>query len=235
MAQELLRDVEQLLDSEMGELRRRTAAISSSIRLLGRSDTSSDGSSSLSSPRSTSSISGNSTGSSGVGGCGKCPSVPSTHIIVTTLEENDRASMKSGRKTGNQTPYRCPEPGQGGNRARSEPPFPGEEGLYRARSCPGLPRPSAASEDTETVCALVPDLQLVRLRGTRQHHSRDKFLNRYSCGALDSRQPASASAFESCPDFGNLRHCVREGDSIHSSSSSLSSTHSSFTRLLQVS
>ncbi|KAK4324951.1 hypothetical protein Pmani_004440 [Petrolisthes manimaculis] len=235
MAQELLRDVEQLLDSEMGELRRRTAAISSSLRLLGRSDTSSDGSSSLSSPRSTSSISGNSSGSSGVGGCSKCPNVPSTHIIVTTLEENNRSSMKGGKKTGVQTPHRCPEPSQGGNRARSEPPFPGEEGLYRARSCPGLPRPSANSEDNETVCALMPDLHLVRLRGTRQQPSRDKFLNRYSCGALDSHQPAPASAFESCPDFGNLRHCVREGDSIHSSSSSLSSTHSSFTRLLQVS
>lgn len=238
MAQELLRGVEQLLDSEMGELRRRTAAMSSRIRLLGRSDTSSDSGSSISSP-SIGSSSGNSSASGTSRGSAKSPpNVHTTHIIVTTLEDNE--STKSGKdlKTKLSPTSKYPVPTQDNlvsSRARSEPPFPAEEGLYRARSCPGLPRTSGSSEGHETVSALVPDLQMVRLRGSRPQASREKFLNRYSCGALDAHHPTSASAFESCPDFGNLRQCVREGDSIHSSSSSLSSPHSSFTRLLQVS
>lgn len=238
MAQELLRGVEQLLDSEMGELRRRTAAMSSRIRLLGRSDAASDSASSISSPSSSTS-SGNCSSSGRSSSSGKSPDVHTTHIIVTTLED-ESANVKPLRNIKPNPSHTCkyPEPTPGtvvASRARSEPPFQGEEGLYRARSCPGLPRPTGNSEGNETVSALVPDLQLVRLRGSRPQASREKFLNRYSCGALDAHQPTSASAFESCPDFGNLRQCVREGDSIHSSSSSLSSTHSSFTRLLEVS
>ncbi|KAG7173267.1 Dual specificity protein phosphatase 16-like [Homarus americanus] len=236
MAQELLRGVEQLLDSEMGELRKRTAAMSSRIRLLGRSDSASDNASSISSPSS----SGNSSTSGRSSSSGKGPNVHTTHIIVTTLENDEPSNVKTMRnmKPSPSQAHKYPEPAPGtliASRARSEPPFSGEEGLYRARSCPGLPRPNGSCEGNETVSALVPDLQLVRLRGSRPQASREKFFNRYSCGALDARQPPSASAFESCPDFGNLRQCVREGDSIHSSSSSLSSTHSSFTRLLQVS
>ncbi|XP_063613395.1 uncharacterized protein LOC134786669 isoform X2 [Penaeus indicus] len=238
MAQELLRGVEQLLDSEMGELRRRTAAMSSRLRFLGRSDASSDCTSNISSPSSTSS-SGNSS-NSGMSGSSSdnSPKVHTTHIIVTTLEDDQPQEEKSvrGLKTGPLHGESDHMPGTlGTGRARSEPPFAGEEGLYRARSCPGLPRPTGTSEGNETVAALVSDLQLVRLRGSRPQASREKFFNRYSCGALDAQQTTSASAFESCPDFGNLRPCVREGDSIHSSSSSISSTHSSFTRLLQVS
>ncbi|XP_045599102.2 uncharacterized protein [Procambarus clarkii] len=236
MAQELLRGVEQLLDSEMGELRRRTAAMSSRIRLLGRSDSGSDSVSNISSP---SSSSGNSSASGRSSSSGKSPDVHTTHIIVTTLEDNEPSNIKSAKNIKNPLhANKYPEPAQGTlvtSRARSEPPFPGEEGLYRARSCPGLPRPNGSCEGNETVSALLPDLQLVRLRGSRPPASQEKFLNRYSCGALDAHQPTTSSSFESCPDFGNLRQCVREGDSVHSSSSSLSSTHSSFTRLLQVS
>lgn len=242
MAQELLRGVEQLLDSEMGELRRRTAAMSSRIRLLGRSDAASDSTSSISSPSvssSSRSSSGNSSGSGRSRGSAKTPpNVHTTHIIVTTLEDDQTSKSGKDLKLKPCPTSKYSTPSQDNyvtNRARSEPPFPGEEGLYRARSCPGLPRTSGSSEGNETVSALVPDLQMVRLRGSRPQASREKFLNRYSCGALDAHQPTSTSAFESCPDFGNLRQCVREGDSIHSSSSSLSSPHSSFTRLLQVS
>ncbi|XP_069960213.1 uncharacterized protein [Cherax quadricarinatus] len=239
MAQELLRGVEQLLDSEMGELRRRTAAMSSRIRLLGRSDSGSDSLSSISSPSSNSS-SGNSSASGRSSSSGKSPDVHTTHIIVTTLDNDEPADVKSMRnvKTIPSHTNKYPQPVPGTlitSRARSEPPFPGEEGLYRARSCPGLQRPNGSCEGNETVSALVPDLQLVRLRGSRPQASREKCFNRYSCGALDAHQPASASSFESCPDFGNLRQCVHGGESLHSSSSSLSSTHSSFTRLLQVS
>lgn len=233
MAQELLRGVEQLLDSEMRELKQRTAAMSSRLRLLGRSDAS-DSPRSLGSPSSSSS---RSSSSSGMSSCSsKSPKVHTTHIIVTTLgDDSPDVNAVSEKKI----PYPLKESdssnSHGSNRARSEPPFPGEEGLYRARSCPGLPRSAGTAEGNETVSALVSDLQLVRLRGSRSQTSKEKILNRYSCGALDAHQPIAASSFESCPDFGNLRPCVREGDSMHSSSSSLSSNHSSFTRLLQVS
>ncbi|XP_066982371.1 uncharacterized protein [Macrobrachium rosenbergii] len=229
MAQELLRGVEQRLDSEMRELKQRTAAMSSRLRFLGRSDAS-NSSSGIGSPSSSSSSSGMSSCSS------KSPKVH-THIIVTTLGDGDTDDeVVSNKKKISHSAKECDPPSNIGNsRARSEPPFPGEEGLYRARSCPGLPRSTGSTECNETVSALVSDLQLVRLRGSRQHTSKEKTVNRYSCGALDAHQPIATSAFESCPDFGNLRPCVREGDSIHSSSSSLSSTHSSFTRLLQVS
>ncbi|KAK7076245.1 hypothetical protein SK128_028007 [Halocaridina rubra] len=216
--------VEQLLSSEMRELKQRTSTVSSRLRLLGRSDT-------PESPSSPSSIGS----SSGMSSCGsKSPRVHTAHIMLALDDES--STVKSMREKGN-IPHPLHDSTSGClgvARARSEPPFPIEEGLYRVRSCPGLPRSAGSTEGKETVSALVSDLQLVRLRGSHPQKNREKILNRYSCGALDARQIKYASSFESCPDFGNLRSCVREGDSIHSSSSSLSSSHS-FTRLLQVS
>lgn len=238
-AQELLHGVEHLLESEMTEIRKRTAAISSRIHLIGKNFTNSSGNTSPSG--SAKLLSGGMNikqdeNRSFVGGNinTNLPRTAKVHTIyVTTTEENDRNILK--RESAESTHSASPP---GSNRARSEPPFTGEEGLYRARSCPGLPRSTSNNEGNETVAALVSDLQMVRLRGTnRPTVSKDKFLNRYSCGALDAHQQVSSTttAFESCPDFGNLRPCVpREGDSLHSSSSSISS-HSSFTRLLQVS
>lgn len=204
-ARQLVAGVEQLLDAEMADLRRRTAAASSRIRLLGRSDDP---------PRHT---------------AHPAPAPPTTtpgpeRDTHTRLIRPPRGGVGAAR----------PAPGEAG-RARSEPPLPAEEGLYRARSCPGLPRPAGPRE---AEAGPPSDAQLVRLRGPRGEAPRPPPLNRYSCGALDGAPPPAAAAiaatFESCPDFSSLRQCVRRGDSRHSSSSSLSSTHS-FTRLLQVS
>ena len=123
-------------------------------------------------------------------------------------------------------------------RAHSEPPFQPDEGLYRARSYPGLPRPCNSCEgQEETVGALVSDLQMVRLRSNPKQVAggKNKMVNRYSCGSLDFHVPhPDENSFDSCPDFGKLHPCSLGGDSLQSSNSSLSS-HSSFTRLLQVS
>ncbi|CAL4062979.1 unnamed protein product [Meganyctiphanes norvegica] len=246
-AQELLHGVEHLLESEMTEIRRRTAAISSRIHLLGKNFTNSTGNNNNNS--STKIISSGmknkqeeNSGCIGNSNTNLSRTAKVHTIYVTTTEENFKNPLKVGSA---ESPYVKSVYSEnssgvvppGSSRAHSEPPFTGEEGLYRARSCPGLPRSSSNNEGNETVAALVSDLQMVRLRGTsRPTASKDKFLNRYSCGALDAQQqaPNTTTAFESCPDFGNLRPCVREGDSLHSSSSSISS-HSSFTRLLQVS
>ncbi|KAG0714355.1 hypothetical protein GWK47_014335 [Chionoecetes opilio] len=187
---ERVADVEQQVEAEMAELRRRTHAVARRLRLLGRAD----------------------------------DSTPTPTPIPTPKEKDTHAPTTPRAPRG--TPEGC--------RARSEPPLPAEEGLYRARSCPGLPRPVVGREGEP-----IPDLQLVRLRGTRGATTRPPPLNRYSCGALDGRAPPTTTTstsvtFESCPDLGSLRQCVRQRDSQHSSSSSLSSTHS-FTRLLQVS
>ncbi|KAK8378207.1 hypothetical protein O3P69_018882 [Scylla paramamosain] len=203
-AQQLVRGVEQLLDAEMADLRRRTAAASSRIRLLGRTEDP---------PHSAPS-----------------PAAPTPAPTPSILEKDGPGHSHARLK-----PPRAVRPGPGeGGRARSEPPLAAEEGLYRARSCPGLPRSAGAQEEAGPL----PDVQLVRLRGPRGEAPRAPPLNRYSCGALDGPPPPAAAAasatFESCPDFGSLRQCVRRGDSHHSSSSSISSTHS-FTRLLQVS
>ena len=63
-------------------------------------------------------------------------------------------------------------------RCRSEPPFSGDEGLYRAQSCPGLPQPLLERvEGHETVSELRPSV--LRLRTDRTPPSRDKLLNRW--------------------------------------------------------
>ncbi|XP_076041334.1 uncharacterized protein LOC143025488 isoform X4 [Oratosquilla oratoria] len=250
MAQELLRGVEQLLDSEMGDIRRRTAALSA--RLRGRADSPTTSTSTTSSSSTTptalspSSITATSSSSTSTDSRGK--KFHTTRVFFTTVESHDGGAVGGGGgdisgghvpggrimsiPSGTSTPATTTTTNT--NRARSEPPYMGEEGLYRARSCPGLPRAENSSEASETVAALVSDPHMVRLRGTRPVAAREKLLNRYSCGALDVQQTHSLTDFESCPDFGNLRPCVPEGDSLHSSSSSISS-HSSFTRLLQVS
>uniref|UniRef100_A0A6A7FSF3 protein-tyrosine-phosphatase n=2 Tax=Hirondellea gigas TaxID=1518452 RepID=A0A6A7FSF3_9CRUS len=128
----------------------------------------------------------------------------------------------------------------GGNcaeRCRSEPPFSGDEGLYRAQSCPGLPQPLLL-EKSEEHQETVPELRscVLRLRCERTPPARDKLLNRYSCGTLDTHHQAVAAApvldatFESCPDLGTLR-----GRGCTSDSSSSSSSRSSFSRMLPVS
>lgn len=205
VARQLVRGVEQLLDAEMADLRRRTAEASSRIRLLGRTEAV---------PRPTPS---------------PAPTTPTPTPVIPEKEcpGPAHAWLK---------PPRAARSGPAESaRARSEPPLAAEEGLYRARSCPGLPRTAGTHEEAGPL----PDVQLVRLRGPRGEAPRAPPLNRYSCGALDGPPPpatAVAVTFESCPDFGSLRQCVRRGgDSHHSSSSSISSTHSSFTRLLQVS
>lgn len=151
----------------------------------------------------------------------------------------------------------------GGERSRSEPPFSGDEGLYRAQSCPGLPLPQQqlqhlhpqhhqqqpthllyqerSDEGRETVAELRRPGEggvLLRLRTDRTPPAREKLLNRYSCGTLDTQKqlptpPRLDAAFESCPDLATLRGgrvCTSD-----SSSSSVSSSRSSFSRLLPVS
>ena len=277
--------MENVLDSEISEIRRRTAALSYRLRQIGRSDTSLNCGTSPSATSRSESPSNSGRSSSMSRSPGKDGQLHKSQVYLNmvdndTISSNTADDLKenyekktvsinnlelsnqhntqdeinitlSNLKDHNVKTYFCGGPiGQtitvehwdGGHqhlltveqRSQSEPPFLMDEGLYRARSYPGLPRPGNVDEDGETVGVLASDAQAVRLRGSKATNNRDKMFNRYSCGALDFHPQPSETSFDSCPDFGKLHPCSRGGDSLQSSNSSLSS-RSSFTRLLRVS
>ena len=71
-------------------------------------------------------------------------------------------------------PSPAPHPAPDTERCRSEPPF-GVDGLYRAQSCPGLPRPLQTEKVPELRCSS----HMPRLRSERTPPTREKLLNRY--------------------------------------------------------
>ena len=70
-------------------------------------------------------------------------------------------------------PSPTPHPAPDTERCRSEPPF-GGDGLYRAQSCPGLPRPLQTEKVPELRCSS----HMPRLRSERTPPTREKLLNR---------------------------------------------------------
>ncbi|XP_018024075.1 serine-rich adhesin for platelets [Hyalella azteca] len=227
LAQELLQSMESIVTSELSEIRRCTAELSSRYGLKTR-------------PRDlVSRTSGPTTSSSG----------PTMSSSGPTMGSSGPTSSSYARKVKNMSQFYvvaagpAPEEEMGpAARCRSEPPYGTEEGLYRAQSCPGLPQPlvETRGEDQEGLGELRPTgppLSSI-MRARRHLPSKEKLLNRYSCGALDASKPPSAPfsadvAFESCPDLGTLR--PSRPCTSGSSSSSVSSSRSSFSRLLPVS
>lgn len=162
LAQELLQSMESIVSSELSEIRRCTAELSSRYRLKVKHKDSSEEATTPSFLTPAAGVTAGGPPYRKVKHMSQFYVLPDKQCIVPPT-------------CGAVSILYCR--GGDGERCHSEPPFSGDEGLYRAQSCPGLPQPLLETcEGRETVAELRPSV--LRLRTDKTPLARDKLLNR---------------------------------------------------------